>query len=293
MTTVKEMSKLYYEYLNQPVSTHYRESLDDVLTGVKRSATSIAFYKKLAKAAPNPKQREDILQAIEKEKDLWRKFTQLYIDLTGRHPVYETKNVTFLTFEGGLKKALERAIKDYEEYRNSYVQTQYFPYQDIFLKACENEADQAKRFQALSEIKQRNIPLRDYGKQPLVINIDVAAEQNDAFRTTLWTGNYLQVTLMSIDVGDDIGVEMHPDVDQFLRIEEGKALVQIGNRRDSLNYKTEVHEDYAIMVPAGTWHNIINTGNKPLKLYSIYAPPEHPFGTIDKQKPSHAHNDSP
>ncbi|MFC2949390.1 cupin domain-containing protein [Virgibacillus sediminis] len=126
--------------------------------------------------------------------------------------------------------------------------------------------------------------LKDYGSQPYVINIEDAAKQNNTFRTALWTGKNLQVTVMSIGVGEDIGLEIHPDVDQFLRIEEGQGMVQMGERKDNLTFQRRVYDDYAIMVPAGVWHNLTNTGNKPLKLYTIYAPPEHPFGTIHRTK---------
>lgn len=125
---------------------------------------------------------------------------------------------------------------------------------------------------------------RDYGRSPYVVNIKEAARRNRDFRRALWTGSHLQVTLMSIGVGEDIGLEVHRDVDQFLRIEEGQGIVRMGPRRDQLNVQRRVTENSAIMVPAGTWHNIINTGNRPLKLYSIYAPPEHPFGTVHRTK---------
>ncbi len=131
--------------------------------------------------------------------------------------------------------------------------------------------------------------LIDYGPKPFAINIDKAAKQNTNYRTALWTGKHLQLTLMSIRVGGDIGLEIHPDTDQFLRIEEGKGIVKMGTRRDKLDYVKKVHEDYAIFVPAGTWHNLINTGNKPIKLYSIYAPPNHPHGTVQKTKESAEH----
>lgn len=134
------------------------------------------------------------------------------------------------------------------------------------------------------DLERATIELKDYGKQPYVVDINEATKQNNNFRTALWTGTHLQVTLMSINVGDDIGLESHPNVDQFLRIEEGEGLVRMGMRKDNLNFERRVSDDYAIMIPAGTWHNVINTGNTPLKLYSIYAPPEHPFGTVHKTK---------
>jgi len=124
------------------------------------------------------------------------------------------------------------------------------------------------------------MPLKDYGPYPFVINIEEATKQNNNFRTALWTGNHLQLTLMSIRVGEDIGLEMHPDVDQFIRIEEGQGLVVMGDRKDRLDFQEQVYDDYAIVIPAGKWHNLINIGWKPLKLYSIYAPPEHPHGTV-------------
>ena len=107
---------------------------------------------------------------------------------------------------------------------------------------------------------------------------------NDTFRTALWTGKHLQLTTMSIPVGGDIGLEVHPDLDQFLRIEDGHGLVQMGNSKDNLYFRQPAYNDYAIFVPAGTWHNLTNMGNKPLKLYSIYAPPSHPFGTVHQTK---------
>jgi mannose-6-phosphate isomerase-like protein (cupin superfamily) len=130
----------------------------------------------------------------------------------------------------------------------------------------------------------RSTQFKDYGRKPFVININEATKQNNTFRTAIWTGTHLQTTLMSIDVGDDIGFEMHPDVDQFLRIEQGQGIVRMGKSKNYLNFERNVYDDSAIFIPAGTWHNLINTGNSPLKLYSIYAPPNHPFGTVHVTK---------
>lgn len=132
---------------------------------------------------------------------------------------------------------------------------------------------------------QRPLPqLKDYGPNPFVINIENATDQNNNFRTALWTGTDLQVTLMSIDIGDDIGLEVHETGDQFIRIEEGQGLVKMGDNKDKLDFQKMVYEDYAIMIPAGKWHNIINIGNKPLKLYAVYAPPQHPHDTVHQTK---------
>ena len=127
---------------------------------------------------------------------------------------------------------------------------------------------------------KQHVQLRDYGPDPFVINIEDASKQNNNFRLALWTGCHLQLTLMSIKVGEDIGLEIHPNVDQFLRIEQGQGLVKMGDRKDCLDFQANVCDNYAIVIPAGKWHNLINTGCVPIKLYSIYAPPNHPHGTV-------------
>ncbi len=139
----------------------------------------------------------------------------------------------------------------------------------------------------------RDIVLTDYGPNPYTVNINEAAKQNNTYRTALWTGEHLQVTLMSIKVGEDIGLEIHPHVDQFLRIEQGQGIVQMGKSKDHLDFVRNVYDDSAIMIPAGTWHNVTNTGPIPLKLYSIYAPPNHPFGTVHVTKADAAAEEGP
>lgn len=128
------------------------------------------------------------------------------------------------------------------------------------------------------------IRLKDYGPEPFVVNIEAATKQNDNFRIALWTGEYLQLTLMSIPAGESIGLEIHQNLDQFIRIEEGQGLVMMGERKDNLDFERRVFDDYVFIIPAGKWHNLVNTGNKPLKLYSIYAPPQHPYGTVHSTK---------
>ncbi|WP_233191262.1 cupin domain-containing protein [Sporosarcina sp. P20a] len=124
----------------------------------------------------------------------------------------------------------------------------------------------------------------DFGPMPFTINIEEATKRNQTFRTALWTGDHLQLTLMSIAPGEDIGLEIHPHVDQFIRLEEGKGIVQMGSRKDQVDFERHVQEDDIIIIPAGTWHNLTNTGVVPIKLYSIYAPPNHPHGTVHETK---------
>lgn len=155
----------------------------------------------------------------------------------------------------------------------------YYPYNNDIMGR-----NRLNYYHLFSNRTSNRIALKDYGKNPFVININEASEQNNNYRTVLWTGDHLQVALMSLNPGEDIGLEIHPDVDQFLRIEQGQGIVQMGKSKDNLSFQRNVYEDSAIMVPARTWHNLTNIGNTPLKLYSIYAPPNHPFGTVHTTK---------
>lgn len=128
------------------------------------------------------------------------------------------------------------------------------------------------------------LPTKDEGPHPFVVDIEAVTLENRAYRTTLWTGKFLQMTVMSIEPGHDVGLEVHLDHDQFLRIESGRARVQMGPTKDDLRFDREVGDDWAVLVPAGSWHNITNIGQESLKLYSLYAPPEHRHGTVHATK---------
>ncbi len=115
-------------------------------------------------------------------------------------------------------------------------------------------------------------------------NIEEATLENTKFRTVLFTGSNLQLTVMRLGPGEEIGVEMHDHLDQFLRIEQGSARVTFGPSADQVDEEHEVDDDWAVVVPGGTWHNVVNTGAGELKLYSIFAPPEHPPETVHRTK---------
>ena len=120
-------------------------------------------------------------------------------------------------------------------------------------------------------------------------NIETLTEENDDFRRVLYTGHHLQLVLMALQPGDDIGEEIHDDRDQFFRFETGSGEVDIDGAI------IPVKADDGVIVPAGANHNVINTGTEPLRLYTIYGPPEHLDGTVNKTKSeadaSHAHFD--
>jgi mannose-6-phosphate isomerase-like protein (cupin superfamily) len=122
----------------------------------------------------------------------------------------------------------------------------------------------------------------DFGKQPWVVDIEDLTISNKNFRTAKWTGKNLQLTVMTVKPGGEIGLEVHEHGDQFIRVEEGKARIVMGKTKEQLTFDKNVSDDWAILIPEGFWHNIINVGDKPLKVYVIYAPPEHPAGTLHK-----------
>jgi mannose-6-phosphate isomerase-like protein (cupin superfamily) len=110
-----------------------------------------------------------------------------------------------------------------------------------------------------------------------VTNIEKETLENENYRKVLYTGKSSQLVLMTIQPGDEIGMEVH-DLDQFIRLEAGKATVIL----DGVEH--EVEDDWAVVIPQGTEHNVINTGDEPVRLYSIYSPPEHKDGTLHPTK---------
>lgn len=122
--------------------------------------------------------------------------------------------------------------------------------------------------------------LQDNGPQPQSFDLEQSTLDNEHYRAVVWSGRYLQLTLMSIPVGGDIGLEAHPETDQFLRLDAGRGRVQMGPTKDQLTFDKEVSDGWCVLVPAGTWHNITNVGDEPMQVYAIYAPAHHKPGKI-------------
>jgi mannose-6-phosphate isomerase-like protein (cupin superfamily) len=115
-------------------------------------------------------------------------------------------------------------------------------------------------------------------------DIERVTLDNETFRTVVFTGEHTQLTVMRLLPGEEIGWEAHHDRDQFLRIEQGRGRVEFGQSDEGADDTREVEDDWAIIVPAGVWHNVVNTGSEELKLYSLYSPPEHPDRTVHRTK---------
>jgi mannose-6-phosphate isomerase-like protein (cupin superfamily) len=111
-----------------------------------------------------------------------------------------------------------------------------------------------------------------------VANIEDRTEANRDFRRVIYTGENMQLVLMALPAGEEIGEEVHEDTDQFFRVEEGEGEVWMDGER------MPIESEFAIVVPAGVRHNVKNTGSKPMKLYTIYAPPHHADGTVHKTR---------
>lgn len=301
---MSSLNNYYPQYHNSghnqftPMYTH-DGLLQTLLHAMKGEASAVDFYSRLAELAPNPNDKNDILRIVEDEKEHLQSFVNLFYALTNRHPQYQVERIAFNTFEEGLKVAYEDELKDYETYRNQYLKTKNQAIRDVFFRAFSDEIKHASRFSDLkskgkenlrnTDIPPLTVDIKDYGPEPFVVDITEVTKRNETFRTALWTGEHLQLTLMSIDVGEEIGVEMHPDTDQFLRIEEGEGIVRMGRNETQYDFEEDVYDNYVVLIPAGKWHNIINTGDKPLKVFSIYAPPHHPQGTVHRTKANAMH----
>ena len=118
----------------------------------------------------------------------------------------------------------------------------------------------------------------------LLFNAKSVACTNNYFRREIWTGDYAQITVMSIPAGGEVGLEIHENLDQIFLVEYGIASVYAGKSKSSVVYKGCAKNDCMVVIPAGTFHNLLNEQSFPLKLVSVYAPPQHPVGTAHKTK---------
>jgi len=133
-------------------------------------------------------------------------------------------------------------------------------------------------------LKEGNIMhMTDFGPRPLTMDVVKAALNNNNYRSTIWSGEHLQMTLMTLRAREDIGLEAHPHTDQFLFVAEGLGMAVMGADKDNL-VTQPIFCEHVFFVPAGTYHNVINTGNRPMRLISVYAPPAHPHGTVHRTK---------
>lgn len=124
----------------------------------------------------------------------------------------------------------------------------------------------------------------DYGPCPYITNVNQLGIENRNYREAIWTGEYLQMTSMCIPPCGDIGLEVHCDTDQLIRVECGRAVVKMGDCKECLEKQRMIQKGDVVFVPAGTWHNVVNTEQTPLKLSTVYAPPHHPHGTVHSTK---------
>jgi mannose-6-phosphate isomerase-like protein (cupin superfamily) len=124
------------------------------------------------------------------------------------------------------------------------------------------------------------VDISDNGPNPNAFDIETATRENSTYRTVAWTGKYLQVTLMSIPPGESRGVGGEPPHAPVLRLDAGRGRCVMGSSKDELTFQQEVEDGWAIQVPAGTWHDVINTGDEPMRLYAVYAPVHHAPGIV-------------
>lgn len=152
------------------------------------------------------------------------------------------------------------------------------------LTSCVQPGSAEKQTAAAPAESAEAVEFKDFGPEPLVIDMEQYTLQNETFRTSVWTGSLMQMTVMTLQPGEDIGLELHTKTDQFLRVEQGSGVVMMGDAEDDLDFQQRVEDDFAIFIPAGKWHNLLNDSDEPLKLYSIYTPVEHPHGTVHETR---------
>ncbi len=149
--------------------------------------------------------------------------------------------------------------------------------------ACNDQAPAEGEKPDKKEMKTPDpLNLDDRGPIPYVVDVEKATLSNKNYRQSIWTGDYMQLVLMTLEPGEIIDLEVHRGHDQFIRVEKGKARVMMGLTEENLDFDKKVSDDWAVLIPAGYWHTIKNVGDSKLKLYTIYGPPEHPRGTINK-----------
>lgn len=136
--------------------------------------------------------------------------------------------------------------------------------------------------QNTAEAKEMEREEQDMGGDPWMLDIKRSTIENSSYRETKWTGEYMQMVLMSIKPGEEIDLEKHDNLDQFIRLEQGEARVLMGKEEDDLSYEKTIYGNWAVFVPAGYYHRVVNSGDIDLKLYTIYAPASHPKGTTHK-----------
>ena len=130
----------------------------------------------------------------------------------------------------------------------------------------------------------QSMSIVDTGPRPQAFDLETETLENPNYRTVAWSGTYLQVTLMSIPVNGDIGLEKHPDTDQFIRLDRGRGRAQMGPSKNELTFDQEVSDGWCVIVPAGSWHNVTNIGDEPMQVYTVYAPQHHKPGKVHQTK---------
>lgn len=236
------------------------------------SAELIGFFKRLRR------NKDELIYFLDKYKTAVAKDKRTKI------------NIPFMKLAN---KVIAKTIMRKDDFKTSSPEVTFELYSNPICPRKPNESDEEYKLRCSPLIGPSvlmNLPSigedideKDYGKKPYVVDLEDLTKDNPNFRTTKWTGDDLQMTLMSVD--DEIGLEKHEDGDQFIRVEDGVGKVVMGLDKDDLEFEADIEDDYAIFIPQGYYHNIINTGDTPLKVYAIYSPVEHPKGRVDKTKP--------
>jgi mannose-6-phosphate isomerase-like protein (cupin superfamily) len=168
---------------------------------------------------------------------------------------------------------------------NNFINIRYLLFSNLilalFLVSCNESQGQKYHSTTVQTEEQVAVPQEVKPKaKPFALDIEKGTMENENYREVSWTGEYMQLVFMSIAPGGKIDLEVHNELDQFIRVEQGKAQILLGENRDELNIEKNAEEDWAVLIPAGYWHIVENTGKTPLKIYVLYSPASHPEGIV-------------
>lgn len=161
----------------------------------------------------------------------------------------------------------------------------YIIYLSIFLLllSCNSNPDQESSDIRIQDRELNAVPKTLQPEaDPFVVDIEQATLGNENYRKVSWTGEHMQLVFMSLAPGEEIHLEKHDDLDQFIRLEQGQAQIRMGQTRDELTFESNMVEDWAALIPAGFYHHVKNIGDTTLKLYTLYGPGAHPEETVHK-----------
>ena len=184
-----------------------------------------------------------------------------------------------LSLDYSKKVLIMRMLILFTRIKNVFIPNLFFALLPV---SCNGSHSQEQSNSEEKSVGQKAVSEKVQRPEPFALDIEKGTMENDNYREVSWTGEHMQLVFMSIAPGKQIDLEIHNELDQFIRVEQGQAQVLLGEDKNDLNIEKNAEGDWAVLIPAGYWHVVKNTGETPLKLYVLYSPPSHPEGTVNQ-----------